>query len=266
MTMAGCAVLFLPFDVWNSTQGGGLTNATPIIWQIVFAVMAAFVVIVIPFSMIYFEAYDSDKTPIKNIISQTIWASIGTFVVFIIVGVIMGVTYIWLGYASIPITTQTSGVPAPTMSTVDVNCVNCLYLNTTLVTRMGIVVYIIACLCFAGWFVFIICGGCGMSALPIMLILACIKKPKRIKMDEFQLEQKKFAIRANNLIEAGKKVELLRKEPRARTNVKTIRLYQDFKKAVYQCEEEYKFVKTQFEKGGGSIFLYAGALILGLFW
>lgn len=265
MTMAGCAVLFLPFDVWNNTQGGGLTNATPIIWQIVFAVMAAFIVIVIPFSMFYFEAYDSDKDPVKNVISQTIWASIGAFIVFIVVGVVIGVTYIWLGFASIPVTSQTSGFAATSLGAVDVYCSSCYALSTSIVTRMGIVVYITACLCIAGWFVFIICGGCGMSALPIMLILACIKKPKRIKMDEFTLEQKKFAIRANNLIEAGKKVEQLRKEPRARTNLKTVRLYQDFKKAVYQCEEEYKFVKTQFEKGGGNIFLYAFAFILGIF-
>lgn len=269
MTLAGCAVLFLPFDVWNNTQGGGLTNATPIIWQIVFAVMSAFVVIVIPFTMIYFEAYDSDKPVVKNIISQSIWGAIGTAIIFFVVALVMGITYIWLGYVSIPITVQYSGTAAPNLGTSltnnYINCPNCSFVDTNLVSRMGIVVYITACLCIPGWLIFVVCGGCGMSALPIMLILACIKKPRRIKMDEFVIQQKVFAIRANNLIEAGKKIEELRKQPRARTNVKTVRLYQDFKKAVYRCEEEYKFVKTQFEKGGGSIFLYAGALILGIF-
>jgi len=264
MSLAGCAVLFLPFDVWNNSQGGGLTNATPIIWQIVFAVVAAFIVIIIPFSMLYFEAYDSDKEPVKNILCQSICASIGTLIIFVIVGVAMGVSYIWLGYAQISMTTQTSGTAASALTSVDVNCATCFFTAGSLTTRMGIVVYITAFLCFFGWLIFVICGGCGMSAIPIALILACIKKPKRIKIDEFVIQQKKFAVRANNLIEAGKKVESLRRQPGGRTNLKTVRLYQDFKRSVYQCEEEYLMVKTQFEKGGGSIILYGLALILGI--
>ncbi|KAL0482739.1 LIMR family protein [Acrasis kona] len=240
MALAGCAVLFLPFDVWNNSQGGGLTNATPIIWQIVFAVIAAFIVIIVPFSMLYFEAYDSDKPPVKNVLCQTLCASIGTVIIFLIVG---AASHYKLSMSTARLAIQNAG---------------------TLLTRMGIVVYITAFLCFFGWLVFVICGGCGMSAIPISLILACIKKPKRIKMDEFVMQQKKFAVRANNLIEAGKKVEDLRRQPGGRTNLKTVRLYQDFKRAVYQCEEEYLIVKTQFEKGGGSIFLYGGALILGI--
>ncbi|KAL0481069.1 lipocalin-interacting membrane receptor [Acrasis kona] len=264
MTFAGCAVLFLPFDVWNNIQAGGLTSATPVIWQIIFAFMAAWIVLVLPFSLIYFETFDSEKDHVKNVVSQSISAIVGTIIIFIITGLGMGISYIFFGYVQIPMTTQVSSYGAASLSSVVLNCDTCYLESSDLTTRMGIIVYITAFLCAVGWFVLVVCGGCGMSSIPITLILGCVNRPKRIKLEEFVVQQKKFALRSHNLIKAGKKIEALRKQPGGRTNMQTIRLYQEFKRAVYTADEEYQLLKTQFEKGGGSIVFYVIGLIFGV--
>ena len=48
----------LPFDVANVTQSGHLGVVIQYVWQVLYAIIAIFVVIIIPFSIFYYEAQD----------------------------------------------------------------------------------------------------------------------------------------------------------------------------------------------------------------
>lgn len=56
----------------------------------------------------------------------------------------------------------------------------------------------------------------------------------------------------------------MRKQPGNRAKPKSIRSYRAFKDAVYQIDDDFKKVKTAYERGGGWIVLYIFSLVFGV--
>ena len=54
--------MMLPIDVSNLSQAAGLTNVTPILWQVIFGMVTVLCVIILPFAIFYYESKTtSDK-------------------------------------------------------------------------------------------------------------------------------------------------------------------------------------------------------------
>lgn len=47
MTVAGCVILIIPFDVWNTRQAGFISEPLQIIWQVLFGVVGVCVSVVV---------------------------------------------------------------------------------------------------------------------------------------------------------------------------------------------------------------------------
>lgn len=269
ITLGVCVVFTLPFDVWNTTQKGGLDVALPIIWQVLFAVVAVMILLVLPFTFFYYEAYDPERDEescIKGTLYQIMSGAISAGILCAIVVAVIGLSYIGLGTAEVPVTLYVHGSPVASLSdslqTTNTDCGTCFYKYDWVYVPMSFIVYFTGCLSILGWIGFVICTGCGMSSLPLSCLLAFCKKPKKMEETEYKIQQKLFAQRAEKLIEVGQKVNDLRKKNRLAP--KAIRAYRDFKQAVNDTEEDWQFVKEAFENGGGSIFPYLFATIFGV--
>lgn len=200
----------LPFDVWNKNTGGGLEEVTPYLWQILFVPLIFWAITVVPFALSYYEAHDPDRKWYYQVIVGFVSSAVFTVIVLVVVGV----SYIFLGNAHIPITQYTSGQPATTLETAVAVCDSCVYLDEVVTVRMSFIVYFVGLLSLIGWIGLVTSGGCGMTALPLQCMLSFVKRPKRITFDEYAREQVKFATRAEKLIAIGEKVEEKRKKNR----------------------------------------------------
>jgi len=268
MTISFTIILVLPFDKW-ALLGGGLSVATPYIWQILFACIAFYVILVIPFAFWYYESHNTDKSGMKGLLSQICHGVVASLVCFVIAALAIIISYIWLGYAELSVEVHNQAAFGDTFYDVNRNITAGVGLNTVLKksllnVRMSFVVYITAMLSIAGWLIFIVFGGCGMTALPLELIFCFLKKPKPLSQRDFQIAQRLFASRAEKLIKVGQLINDSRKTLKGRTTRKNVSKYQKFKKAVYQCEEEYKKVEIAYKQGGGNPFVYIFAFVLGI--
>ncbi|KAG2387096.1 hypothetical protein C9374_002131 [Naegleria lovaniensis] len=252
MTVAGCVILIIPFDVWNTRQAGCIGSALEIIWQILFALVGVLVCFVVPWALIYYEAYDEDRagTP-KGFLRQCLWGGVGAL--------------ICVGNAVLPVQkyVQTSTYSSRSAAENGIGTAVDTYPDSFEV-RMSFLVYYVAILSLAGWVCFCVCGGCGLTAVPLECVLWFVYRPKKIDKAEFIVQQKKYAARAHKLIEIGKRLDDLRKQPGNRAKPKSIRSYRAFKDAVYQIDDDFKKVKTAYARGGGWIVLYIFSLVFGL--
>lgn len=269
MTLGICVIFVLPFDVWNTTQAGGLDAALPIIWQVLFVVVAIMILLVLPFTFFYYEAYDPERDEdscLKGTVYQVLSGAVSAGILCAIVCAVIGLSYIGLGEAQIPVTMYTHATPVATLtdaySITNTDCVNCFYTYDWVYVRMSFIVYFTGCLSILGWLGFVVCTGCGMSSLPLTCLCAFRGKPAKMEEGEYKNQQKLFAARAEKLIEVGQKVNDLRKKQRL--SRKAINAYREFKQAVNDTEDDWKFVKKAFEDGGGSIFPYLIATVAGV--
>lgn len=206
MTVAGCVILIIPFDVWNTRQAGCIGSALEVIWQILFALVGVLVCFVVPWALIYYESYDEDRagTP-KGFLRQCLWGGVGALICIGICLLIIGISYIWLGNAVLPVQkyTQYSSYSSRSGALNGIGTAVDTYSDTFQV-RMSFLVYYVAILSLAGWVCFCVCGGCGLTAVPLECVLWFVYRPKKIDKAEFIVQQKKYAARAHKLIEIGK--------------------------------------------------------------
>jgi len=124
--------------------------------------------------------------------------------------------------------------------------------------QVGFDIYIVAVLCFIGWFFFAVFGGIGLSAVPLDMILEWVDRPKAINQYTYQQRRKVLGQAAATLIgraEALQEMEgdLLSKSKswgvnRQKRQVKAE--YNRFKRDVLILETEFdKLVVSKFNKG-----------------
>ena len=64
--------------------------------------------------------------------------------------------------------------------------------SVTVEFQLGIPYYIMGLMCFFGYFVLVLCGGCGLSALPLDLIMQFRLRPKYIRTSEAKAKKEEF--------------------------------------------------------------------------
>jgi LMBR1 domain-containing protein 1 len=278
LTLAALSLLFLPLDVANANlnkSGQQVFDAkidyiTGILFQVFYGIVALFIVLVIPFTVAYYEAHDPDQPAFK----QFLWAipvACCVLVVFIVAFVIMYV--VWPGgTAEIEYTAfQTPGDVAP--STLDDamkfnfnDCEKCTETSAIMnIDYVSVVIYAIALINVFGWIVFLILGGCGLTALPLELIKSFIFRPKRIRADEYIKLKEELKKKAERMIEVGMKIQQKKEAGELSTsNRKHRALLKDFQLATEKIEEDWNRINTSFYQGGGLVLVVAFKLFLGI--
>ncbi|KAL0476845.1 lipocalin-interacting membrane receptor [Acrasis kona] len=261
--LAILSVFLLPLDIANARLGAGMTFGLGITWQVFYGVVCIFVILVIPFGIFYYEAEDPDKEGLAGIFYQCRWATLWEVIVLVIAIVAIGVSYYFLGIAEVPYTNITNDSYTASLDSAVIQCANCITdKDQILEVFVSIVVYVIACTSMVGYLVFVICGGWGLSALPVSCIKAFITKPKRVKGPEFATAKEKYKNRIEQLIEIGQKLQ--EAQDNGRVKPKDALLYNDFRDATYKIENDWKILhKSYFDLGGSVIFPFI-QLLLGI--
>jgi len=267
MIFISCMPMMLPIDVSNLSQAAGLTNVTPILWQVIFGMVTVLCVIVLPFAIFYYESKTtSDK---QGMLRQCCVAFVMTAIVLIIYAIIIGVTYYWLGICEIPLITEveTQYKSSLTAANSAISCTyNCGSVSSTMSPRMSIILYFIAWISIAGWIVFVFAGACGFFSLPInCFTFAITRKIKLLNAHEYRQAQKIMVKETKRLMDIAITLDEDMKAYRWIPNAKNLRAYQIYKKDVTQLQDDFKLVERCAKDAGGSIFYIVGALIASVF-
>jgi len=200
LTLTCVNILMLPFDVANARTNGGIP--TEILWIIIYVFIGVMVIVIIPFSIFYYEAEDPDRSNQKQI-KTALKFEAGTLIIFTIVAVIFWVT---LGTAEVPVTKLSSGLVGFDTS-FTIACPVCKKSGGHINYEISFILYLISMLTFLGLILFVVFGAIGLGALPMDLINSYRRRPKRISLQEYS--QRKLAIgkEANSLVEKGKRLQ-----------------------------------------------------------
>ena len=261
LCLAMVTVLLLPFDVANRRDptsmesfGGGLDTVK--MWMICLWTVASFVIVIIPFTTFFYEAYDPDQT---NVMQQVGPALTYTFAFVLVFGSICAILWVTVGYATIPYFSYNT---APQFY--DPFDARLRYVQLKSVAKLeisvSIFVYVVALLAAIGWLFFCVFGGVGLTALPIEIMSDWMSRPKPISAQQYSSERERIASRAGKLLVTGKKLDKLQ---RTKSNNSTRRKINAFKAEVLSLEKEFNTMEIGYKEQGISPFLVAGWFILG---
>jgi LMBR1 domain-containing protein 1 len=261
LTLVCANILMLPLDVANNNNGG---LPMEIIWIVAYSLTGALSLVVIPFTIFYYEAEDPTEDNVDQI-KQAIFWSLGSLIIFAIVTTIL---YLTIGVVEVPVTKLFASWQ---LSDDYTSCNNCTSVpNQYVEYRVSVILYIISMLTIIGVFLFILFGGIGMAALPIDLIYGYRYRPRYMNADEYKRAKAKIEIRVNSLVEKGNKLKdkwsTSGGRPRSRRDKQK---YNDFRSDVFLLEEDWKRLDKSYNRGLGprvlSVVWAWAQLVLGLF-
>lgn len=250
MTLAWFVNVLLPVDVRNSRPVPGILDME-ILWTAGFIGLATCLVIVVPAAMFYVEVEGDDvvkkkKKHVLCYLSLTIFFGMS----------IVAISYPFLSHASIPI------VEYACEEWQDANTV--LAPNTcgtgrqsVLEIRIAFQIYIIAVLCFIGWFFFVTFGGIGLSAVPLDLILEFVDRPQSIDEHTYQQRRRLLGSASARLMTMAENLQArdgelsVEKGWGSQRKKRALRSeYNKFRRDVFLIEEQYEKLKVcKFHKG-----------------
>jgi LMBR1 domain-containing protein 1 len=243
------------------------------IWFAFFIMVAILIVVVNPFAIFYYE--ESDHSVGKQFAGALKYCVASCF----IFGLILGLLYVFIGQAEIPIVlhsqdfyrpadaavvfTTAKGYMCPsasakesTLKTYPYNTaqkIKCDQRNSLLVLPMSFPVYLIGLLSILGWFFFCIFAGIGIPALPLDLLMTWFNRPKPLNLAQWAQDKLELGRRATALIEIGNSI---RNDAKGRKGRKEKKIYNKFKVAVFLLENDFEKLRIAFKEKGGSPIKY----------
>lgn len=269
LTLAWAQVLLLPLDVGNTRANGGLDMIT--FWYAIYGAAALCITILLPFAIFY---YESDEE--KGMLGRLWWAFLSEICTIIIVSLILFISWAFLSVADVPITIYAQNYTHFTSSTttLDEATIVVASSNTTMELTVSFIVYVMALMSFIGWFLFVLFGGVGLTALPMDFIEAFTTRPRLEKMKPGELvnEKKRLRAKCQELLDMGKKIESNKDNvklasgwwSRRKANNSLSDEINKFMAGVYSLEKDYHVYKNQAEIENTNPLVFIGKLILGI--
>jgi len=272
MSIGMITILLIPFDVAN--QGGefGCGEVESVVcgdlslfwtWQVAFLLIGIWILLLIPYTLFYYESFDFENDTSCKACASAIWSQVAITVVF--VGVFI-VCFVFLRFTELPVenfnATETEFIPCAGGSceqagiVIDSDDPSLSQGGDFIKIGTPVLVFLPGFLSFIGWFLFALYAGIGLVALPISLIRSCIYRPKIMDSRLYETNKKVIQKRTQELIEVG--VKMLEDAQQAensesikdKVSLTAIRrrrgektLFNEFKQAVLELEEEYSDLK-----------------------
>ena len=259
-------VLLLPLDVANnaglvgcdsyrSEFCGGLENLSTL-WIAVAITLIVFALVVNPFAIFYYEAFDVDKdfneTSCAHQCCSALRWQILAMVVMVPVLVIM---YVTLRTIRLPIsaleavanssTAVYSGYD-PRAAFLEVgNEDSGAFQLKELTMEATFVVFLIAFMSFLGWIFFIMYAGIGLVALPMDNMLDYMNRPTLLKPIQYSKQKKVMAERADQL---GKLAEQVKADYRKMTNSERKSSRRELKKTLQRLKQNVLILERDWEE------------------
>jgi len=274
LIIACCNILLLPLDVQNQRGEAVKKGSLPmgVLNLFFFILTSIFAIIVIPFMMFYYEAYDGNENGTKHqYISATKWTLPMTIIVF---GII---TILWFLFGKISIKRKeiynNYVIDSGTFEYSNEYCETSNCLIETVIendVKVSYLLYIVAIISFVGWFLFSIFGGIGLVTLPCDLISSFKNRPIPISKEKYQKLKDEIGLRAKALMDKSLEIEKLRNEAKDKSRfsreVKELKNKEnEFQKSVLLLENDYNNMEESFTKRGGNILVQFAKLLLGIF-
>lgn len=276
LTLAWLVSLLLPIDVRNSRPTKGFLDMQAL-WTAAFATIAVFLVIVVPASMFYHEVEGDDLVKRKR--RHVLCYLFGTM--FLTISVV-AISFPFLSKASLPVTEYECEESAwQTADGLDGSKICSRGHQAYVELQVGFQIYIMAAMCFIGWFFFSMFGGIGLSAAPLDMILSFVDRPRPIDEGKYKIRKKIVGTAAGILLSRAEELQNLegdlleqrpgkprrfswsgwkagRKERQIRTD------YNRFKCDVILLEEEFDRLQMSKFNQGESLVVSIAKLLLGI--
>lgn len=232
MLFSECAVLLLPLDVgnkagvvgcgyWNNDCGGLQLD---FVWQMVYVLVAAFVVIILPYTVFYYEADDREGNKGERIWWTAAKYSLITSFVSILTLII---SFVFLRQTFIPVESMSANSGSfrclrpgssdtdcsgstPAAITAAMLCGDagsCAKTASVLKMDVTFVIYLAALLSFVGWFLFVVYAAIGLIALPMDLVNGFIHRRKLLSDQGVARYKTVLQKRAAMLADMGQKLK-----------------------------------------------------------
>lgn len=263
LVLAMGSVLLVPYDIANSPDPTVVnkynqTLNTTLMWEIVLWMMAAMAVIICPFFMFFYEAYDPDKPRIGKQVAHGI---ISVIVILAIFGLITGLCYNFVGVALIPFQGYATTPQLMDPDSWESLTYNGTYSQEVLEIPVTFTTYTMGMLCFFGWIGFVIYGGFGILGYPIKTLLAFSKRTKAISASRFAQEMAIVLAKADAMLDLSLKVQ---KETRGAMTRAVKNKINIIRNEVYFLEAHEENLIWAFTKAGGSPFIVYGKVVIAV--
>eukprot|EP00927_Polykrikos_kofoidii_P085490 TRINITY_DN9316_c1_g1_i1.p1 TRINITY_DN9316_c1_g1~~TRINITY_DN9316_c1_g1_i1.p1 ORF type:complete len:527 (+),score=81.84 TRINITY_DN9316_c1_g1_i1:163-1743(+) len=270
MTLAWVVNLLLPIDVRNSRGGSGMLDMVTF-WVATFITLAVFAVLVVPGAMFYHEVEGDDLVKRKR---NHVLCNLGLTVFFSVCAI--AISYPFLANASLPVTEYSCGDgfwldddAAPATNALPA----CSQSESSVIKiKVSFDIYIIACLCFIGWFFLVVFGGIGLSAVPLELIIAFIDRPSPISEGKYKQHRQLLGKAARLLLSRAEELQAVDTEVSAKTGWrsrgpkrKLRNDYNEWKRDVHTLEDQNEALKVAKFHRGENPAVSIMKLFLGIF-
>eukprot|EP00999_Lentomonas_sp_LEN2_P002199 NODE_347_length_1607_cov_39.561486_g315_i0.p1 GENE.NODE_347_length_1607_cov_39.561486_g315_i0~~NODE_347_length_1607_cov_39.561486_g315_i0.p1 ORF type:complete len:484 (+),score=72.80 NODE_347_length_1607_cov_39.561486_g315_i0:83-1534(+) len=266
LSLACFAVLLLPFDVANKAKpdvmasvGGGLNVG--VIWQVVLISIVVFVVVVIPFTLMYYEAADPDK---GGIAEQLIAAFGYTLLAVLVYGLALTILWLTVGNARIPYQLYESPMVVLDGKNHSPGCDTCYSSKETLDLKVSIFIYAVALLAILGWALLIVFGGIGIVALPMDLLRDWLYRPKPIGSAEYHKQRTRIGEKSHQCLKEGQALDVEQRSQSTGISNKLKRKVNKLRFEVEALEADYAKLEIAYKQRGWGPFVAWGKLLLGL--
>jgi len=185
MNLSWIQLLLLPLDVTNS-RGGGLGLNMDMAWIVVYIIIAALMILVLPIISAYNEC-DDDWT----LWEKFKYSMCNSIVAIALVITLICVSFFFLSKAEIPVRKTYCPIANFQKSNASVfKTTNCHTEDTNLTLTVSFPIYAIAILSFLSWFIFICFGSIGLAALPLDCFYTYCTRPQIISKDDLEKKKK----------------------------------------------------------------------------
>ncbi|CAD8181779.1 unnamed protein product [Paramecium octaurelia] len=271
-TLAWGQILLVSADISASkgvftTQG----DAMMIVWYVIYCTILGMVAFLIPCAQFYYES-DEDKPIMKRLLEVMCYE-------FILLGVLLTlllVGFTYLGTARIPVHTITQTFDSQISATFPIVLSNYAFnqieSDTNVEIAVSFPVFLMGFLAFIGWFLLVLFGGVGLSALPIDLIQEYISRPKLMKSSEAMEKKMRLKKQAVELIQFGQQIQEEEKElalvngfmaeRKVKNQIK--QKAKKFQAATESLENEHEIFRMELEYQKVNPVVWVFKLILGI--
>mmetsp|Transcript_22013 Transcript_22013/g.51656 ORF Transcript_22013/g.51656 Transcript_22013/m.51656 type:complete len:521 (+) Transcript_22013:69-1631(+) len=262
LTLAWMVNLLLPIDVRNSRPGPGFLDMQTL-WMAAFITVLVFLVLIVPAAMFYYEVEGDDFVKRKR---SYVLRSL--FLSFVFSAAFLGISFPFLSKASIPIVEYTCEDWDRGDATIQLGKICGKGQSKEIEIQVGFQIYIIAVLCFLGWFFLSVFGAVGLSAAPMDMIYAFIDRPRAIDEATYRQRRKLIGMAAGVLLQRAEELQTRDEDMaaqhkgastsrfsvsgwRAGKQLRQVRTdYNRFKCDVHLLEEEFEKLQiSKFQKG-----------------
>eukprot|EP00439_Symbiodinium_sp_Y106_P078589 s99_g17.t1 len=201
LTLAWMVNLLLPIDVRNSRPGPGFLDMQTL-WMAAFITVLVFLVLIVPAAMFYYEVEGDDFVKRKR---SYVLRSL--FLSFVFSAAFLGISFPFLSKASIPIVEYTCEDWDRGDATIQLGKICGKGQSKEIEIQVGFQIYIIAVLCFLGWFFLSVFGAVGLSAAPMDMIYAFIDRPRAIDEATYRQRRKLIGMAAGVLLQRAEELQ-----------------------------------------------------------